>query len=60
MAGFPGSGLKSIVAQREKSVWAGGVGGGHATDGETHAGLLFRTRKIWMSRDLWDFLFRFW
>lgn len=35
MAGFPGSGLKSIVAQREKSVWAGGVGGGHATDGNS-------------------------
>lgn len=38
MAGFPGSGHKSIVAQREKSVWAGGVGGGHATDGELMLG----------------------
>lgn len=38
MAGFCGSGFKSIAAQREKSVWAGGVRGAHATEGELMLG----------------------
>lgn len=34
MAGFHGSGLASVGAQRENSVWAGGVGDGREVDGE--------------------------
>ena len=34
MAGFHGSGLVSVGAQRENSVWAGGVGDGREVDAE--------------------------
>lgn len=38
MAGFRGSDLESVGAQRENSVWAGGAGGGRAADGELMLG----------------------